>query len=247
MRAELDRLNRARGAAPAAADPPSSEQLQFLFIVTYGRSGSTLLMGLLNAQPGFCIRGENQGILYDLFQYQSKGVAAQAKHGQGRPLTPRNPWYGIDHYPAEIAVARMRQLVIDTLLRPEPGTRVTGFKEIRWWMAQPVEYLDFIESLFPGARFLLNTRNLDAVAQSGWYREEQDVAARLAPLEERLRDTVARRGDRGYHVHYDDYTADPSVLKGMYDWLGEEYDPERVAQVFSVDHSYANRRTAGQR
>lgn len=247
MQAELDRLDGSRDAARMAADPPVSEQLRFLFIVTYGRSGSTLLMGLLNAQPGFCIRGENQGVLYDLFQFQSKAVAARAKQRRGEPLTPRNPWYGIEHYPAELAAARMRQLVIETLLRPEPGTRVTGFKEIRWWMSHPVEYLDFIESLFPGARFLLNTRNLDDVAQSGWYREQEDVAARLQPLEERLRDTVARRGDRGYHVHYDDYVADPAVLKGMYDWLGEEYDPQRVASVFAVDHSYANRRKDGRR
>ena len=30
----------------------------YLFVVTYGRSGSTLLMGLLNSIPGYLIRGE---------------------------------------------------------------------------------------------------------------------------------------------------------------------------------------------
>ena len=28
------------------------EDLQYLFVVTYGRSGSTLLMGVLNTLPG---------------------------------------------------------------------------------------------------------------------------------------------------------------------------------------------------
>lgn len=232
----------AAAEAPGRSDPGS---LDYLFVVTYGRSGSTLLMGLLNALPGYCIRGENQGILYDLFQYHSKAVEAREKHGQGgAPLTTQHPWYGIDAYPEQLATARIRRLVVDTLLRPEPGTRVTGFKEIRWWMPKPVEFLDFLESVFPAARFLLNTRNLDDVASSGWFRQEPDARERLEQVEQRLRDTVGRRRDRGYHVHYDDYVADPASLRGMYEWLGEPYDPEQVAEVFSVEYSYANRRKA---
>jgi hypothetical protein len=242
LQAALDQVTRQRDAALATARPGTTDPLGFLFIVTYGRSGSTLLMGMLNALPGFCIRGENQGVLYDLFQYQSKAVEARRKHRQNEPLTSQSPWYGIDGYPDDIGAARIRQLVIDTLLRPAPGTRVAGFKEIRWWMSKPVEYLDFIESLFPGARFLLNTRNLENVAKSGWYRQETDVITRLEQVEERLRKTVALRGDRGYHVHYDDYVSDPSTLRGMYEWLGEEYDPEQLARVLSVEHSFANRR-----
>jgi hypothetical protein len=245
LQAGLDRITRQRDAALAVAQPDGSGPAEFLFIVTYGRSGSTLLMGLLNALPGFCIRGENQGVLYDLFQFHSKAVAARGKQDKNAPLPPQNPWYGIDGYLAELAVVRIRQLVIDTLLRPEPGTRVAGFKEIRWWMPQPVEFLDFIEAVFPGARFLLNTRKLDDVANSAWFRNEAGVREKLEPLEQRLRDAVGRRGDRGYHVHYDDYVADHSVLRPMFEWLGEKYDPDQVAEVFSVEHSYANRRKVG--
>jgi hypothetical protein len=32
--------------------------MQYLFIVTHGRSGSTALMRVLNALPGYCIRGK---------------------------------------------------------------------------------------------------------------------------------------------------------------------------------------------
>jgi hypothetical protein len=34
-----------------------------IFVVTYGRSGSTLLQGVLNGIPGFLIRGENKDIV----------------------------------------------------------------------------------------------------------------------------------------------------------------------------------------
>ena len=28
-------------------------------------------------------------------------------------------------------------------------------------------------------------------------------------------------GDAAYRVHYDDYVANPEVLRGLFDWLGE--------------------------
>lgn len=213
------------------------DDLEFLFVVTYGRSGSTLLMGLLDSLPGFCIRGENRGVLYDLFQYHSKAVKARTQWSGDAPLAPQHAWYGIDDYPPDVAITRMRQLVLDTLLRPEPDTRVSGFKEIRWYMRRPVEYLDFIQELFPGARFVLNTRNLDDVAKSSWWRKKPDAREALADVEARLTDAIAGRGDAGYHVHYDDYVADPSALRGLFDWLGLEYDVERVRAILDTKHS----------
>ncbi|GAA5037720.1 sulfotransferase [Actinopolymorpha pittospori] len=246
LRLTLD-LESARGAASPlraiasgvdgdAAD--AGADLGFLFIVTYGRSGSTLLMGLLDGTPGYCIRGENSGALYKLFEYHSAAIQARAQWTGDKPLTATHPWYGIDGYPAAIAAAHMRQLVIDTLLRPEPGTRVAGFKEIRWWQARPDEYLAFIETLFPGARFILNTRNLEDVARSRWVRYNPNALTELADVETRLREAVEKRGDRGYQVHFDDYVKDPSSLRGLYDWLGEEYDTDRVAKTLSVRHSF---------
>ena len=40
-------------------EPASPPRFRTVNIVTYGRSGSTLLMGLLNAIDGYRIRGEN--------------------------------------------------------------------------------------------------------------------------------------------------------------------------------------------
>jgi hypothetical protein len=38
-------------------------------------------------------------------------------------------------------------------------------------------------------------------------------------------------------VHFDDYTADPAVLHGLFDWLGEDFDETRVRAVLGVRHS----------
>lgn len=240
LQAEVERLTRERDVARLASHGPSEkirDDLDFIFVVTYGRSGSTLLMGMLNSIPGYCLRGENAGVLYDLFQYQTKVTTSAAANATPEPMTVTHPWFGIDEYPEDVALARMRELVIDSLLRPEPDTRVAGFKEIRWWMSKPVEYLDFIESVFPGCRFILNTRNLDDVAKSSWYRKKPSARDDLEKVEERLKDTVGRRGERGFHIHYDDYVNDHGVVKDLFDWLGEDYDPEQVEMVLNTRHS----------
>ncbi len=227
-RAPANRSGRARAGRHDA---------DFVFVVTYGKSGSTLLMGLLNSLPGYHIRGENGGVLYDLYQYHSKVLRWQKKWASAAPMGMTHPWYGIDGYPARLARDHLRELVIETLLRPEPGTTVTGFKEIRWWMKDCVEYMDFIESVFPGARFILNTRNLEDVARSSWYRKDPDSLKKLQPVDAQLREAIATRGDRGYHVHYDDYVRDHEQLRGLCEWLGAPYDPESIEAVFATPHT----------
>ena len=37
-----------------------SAGMDHVFVMTYGRSGSTLLMGILNSIPGWLLRGENR-------------------------------------------------------------------------------------------------------------------------------------------------------------------------------------------
>src|SRR5690606_340365 len=66
-----------------------------VFIVTYGRSGSTLLQGVLNSIPGYLIRGENDSALefmHENFRRMEKRM--DTKKGS----SPVNPWYGLHQY-----------------------------------------------------------------------------------------------------------------------------------------------------
>ena len=65
-------------------------------MVTYGRSGSTLLMGLLNTLPGYLIRGENRDALHHLFLFDQtmrtesgRGPEAQAPRADPPVLRDR--------------------------------------------------------------------------------------------------------------------------------------------------------------
>ena len=226
-------LGRRRARARARE---AGTDLGYLFIVTYGRSGSTLLMGLLNGIPGYLLRGESLDAVHHLWKFHST-LAAKAATGHHRARRkPTHPFFGISDFPVQTSIAGIRRLVLDTLLRPEPGTRVTGFKEIRWYHADLEEYVAWLREVFPGARFVVNTRDNAAVLQSKWWATG-DKAAELAGIEKRLLALAADLGDAAYHVHYDDYVADPMVLRGLYDWLGEPFDEQQVRATMAVRHS----------
>jgi hypothetical protein len=228
-------------AVPAGnVDGDRIQPLGYLFVVTYGRSGSTLVQGLLDAIPGYLIRGENRGVLYRLYQYHSALDTARKEFGRTESLTSRDSWYGIDEYSGSLAVTRMRSLMLETLLKPRPGTRVVGFKEIRWFYDDWEKYLSFVREVFPGARFVINTRDHDGVANSQWWgkRPKQDVLDLLAGYEKQLDAMADVLGDAAFRIHYDDYVANPSALAGLFGWLGESFDLDAVTQTMAVKHSF---------
>ena len=222
--------------APLRGDPDG--HLGHLFIVTYGRSGSTLLQGVLNSIPGYLIRGENDGAVYHLHQFHA--ACTQKKRRLRKrfelPLDTTNPHFGLDEFPAKVSLRMLRRLVTSTVLRPEADTRVTGFKEIRWYQDDLPAYVDFLRELFPDARFLVNTRDHEAVLRSGWWPDKpQD--GRLERMEAAILDLATSLGDAAYRVHFDDYTSDPTVLRGLFTWLGEDFDETQVRAVLGVRHS----------
>ena len=211
--------------------------LGYLFVLTYGRSGSTLLAGLLNAIPGYLIRGENGDALRHLYDFHTTLMTERTNRPNARKRT--HPWFGISDVPEQKLLDGARRLALDTVLRPKTHTRVTGFKEIRWWKPGLEEYVAWMRAVFPGARFVVNTRAHDAVLQSAWYRgQDPDVAARgLAATEEQILATAAGLGEAAFRVHYDDYVADPTRLRALYDWLGEPWDEDAGRATLAVRHS----------
>lgn len=215
--------------------------LGYVFIVTYGRSGSTLLQGILSSIPGYLIRGENGDALYGLYTFHSKLEKARADHSRKQKLKATSPWYGIDEYPSDRAIAQIRQLALSTVLRPTTDTRVVGFKEIRWWHDDWRKYLAFLREVFPGAKFVLNTRDRDDVAASKWWADrDPDAVTRTLDKYERILNEVAEElgPEHAYRVHYNEYVADPSTLESLFTWLGEPFDDTRVREVMNRKHSY---------
>jgi hypothetical protein len=225
-----------KAAPPAIVEP--NRDLGYLFIVAYGRSGSTLLQGILNSIPGYNIHGENRGALHDLFRFHATLDTQRVSKSRSQELSPQSSWYGIDHYDHEQAIVGMRSLVVNTMLRPAPGTRVVGFKEIRWFYEDWKDYVGFLRSVFEGSRFILNTRSHEAVAQSKWWAETKDPMVHLQRYEAKMGEMAAMLGDDCYRVHYDDYINDPANLAGLFSWLDEPLDIATIKNVMAKKHSY---------
>jgi hypothetical protein len=236
--AELDALRTAQDVA-AGRD---RADLRYLFVVTYGRSGSTLLQGILNSAPGVLLRGENGGLLLDLYRLHSTAVGHRDRLARSSPLPAEHPWWGIDGYRDETAYRGFRTLLLDTVLRPGPDAELVGFKEIDWVRTDMPGALPgvlaFTRAVFPGARFVFNTRDLADVAQSKWWAGKPDALERLTAMEREMADALAPYGDDVHRVHYDDYVADPGVLAGLFGWLGRPFDEATVREVMAVRHSY---------
>jgi hypothetical protein len=157
---------------------------KFVFVVTPGRSGSTLVQGLLNALPNTLIRGENNFYLLPMFRAQSRVVSYQHRFSKDTHRV-RSAHYGIANFDIPGYADMARQWTLRALLGDvDPrAVDVIGFKEVRWNEIMPSEeeaFFAWLETLFPDARYVLNRRDPESVIRSGHYREiSEEMAAAI--------------------------------------------------------------------
>lgn len=217
----------------------------YVFIVTYGRSGSTLLQNMLNGIPGYQIRGENNNALLHLarsWRAVAQSSQMRALHRSKRETDPTHPWFGAEKVNPHAYGQALANTFIRTVLRPGPGVRVSGFKEIRFHNHPESfrAYLNFIRQFFPQARFVFNTRNHDSVARSGWWADkEPDEVRRILEAAETLFTGYQKAfPDCCLAMHYDDYVGQPEAFRPLFEFLGEPYEAQMVEQVLGtrLDH-----------
>lgn len=218
----------------------------YVFVVTYGRSGSTLLQNLLNAIPGYQIRGENNNALFGLFKSwraiaTSPDIACMQREGTISDAT--HPWFGAEDIDAAAYRAALCKLFSRQILRPEPGIRVSGFKEIRT-IADPdlfKAYLAFLQDGFPKARLVFNTRDPEAVCRSSWWRkhDQQQVRAMIRSAESVFQAHVAAHPARAVLLRHDDYVADHAALDPLFDLLGARPTAEALGRVMRTRLTHA--------
>lgn len=236
---------------------------RYLAVVTYGRTGSTALQAALNSLPGVCIRGENYAAMRGLRQYVQSITETASRHHAGRPT---HPWYGSARLDPTDVLADLRRHVVDVVLRPPRGTRIIGFKEIRYEPGHfadyddMLDYLIFLDKLLPGIGYLMNVRDPKAVARSGWWPDRPDAIASLEVARDWLSDATAdlnrhfahgRRphqarpgpGDlreRAVLVEYESWSADPGILIDALARLGLPRDDAAIRSALGtrLDHGH---------
>lgn len=199
---------------------PAEHQYDFIFVVTFGRSGSTLVQGLLNTMPRTLVRGENGFYVAHLFRASAAAEDLwEQRHDGARAKNVVSAFYGIRFSRPERFVKSFRALILANLFGPEDRTAYdrVGFKEVHWHQIEPDEteaFFTWFEKVFPGARYILNTRDMEAAAGSGfWQRRDADAnvaaMARVLEIQQFLRET---RPDQVIETRYEEITSDDDAV-----------------------------------
>ena len=214
---------------------PTVRPERFVFIVTYGRTGSTLLQKVLNAMPGVYVAGENYDVVRGLFEAWRSATVLKDKYGWGHQAAD-HPWHGALVADPGAFARSLADSFVDTILKPPRGTRTAGFKEIRYLTPDLREQLEFMALAFAPALFIFNTRSVEEVARSAWWQDSDkgQLAADIARFEAVADAFVAGNPGRCVKVDYARWTIDPEALRPVHDLLGAPFDPAAVARLLSV-------------
>lgn len=213
--------------------------MKHVFIVTYGRTGSTALMKALNAIDGACVRGENGGILRPVAEAFSISQRTRRRHGELSDAAS-HPWHGAGEIrPMKYGASLARAFTRDVLAPPE-DIRLTGFKEIRYTADGLTDQafrtvLRFMLTQFEDPYVVFLTRAPEEVANSAWWqtRDRDVVIDMLEATVHRFEHAHEDYPERTFLLDHSSFDTDPEGLRPLLQWLGEDIPRERLAEVLS--------------
>ena len=203
---------------PGPDDDPRRTPYRYVFVVTYGRSGSTLIQGLLNSLPRTLVRGENNFYVLHLFRAWADLRSFRQLHLKHNPKAVRSAFYGLHEIRPASLVAATRSLLTSHMLgsvRPRQ-VDVLGFKEVLWHRIEEQEvpdFFDFLERVFPHSLYVLNERSHEQVVGSGfWQGQERGEVLEAIERVEEMQDFLRRtRPDRTLDLRYELVTSDDAA------------------------------------
>jgi hypothetical protein len=209
---------------------------RFVFVVTYGRSGSTLTQGMLNTLPRTLVRGENNLYLLPMFRaYAGPGAAKSS-----------SAFYGLREVDLDAFAASVRDLVQQQLLGDVELSEVDrlGFKEVLWHRIKPREwsgFFDFLDLAFGDPLYVLNRRDVTTTSTSGfWQKKRPGVAEqqihRVRKLQDFLRES---RPERCFDTRFEDMTSDDrqvagDLLRGLAEFVTGSCDDDLLEALFET-------------
>jgi hypothetical protein len=212
-----------------------------ILVITYGRSGSTLLQGVLNAIPNVVVRGENYDFCWGLYRAWKSLCFARERYGEHGSHEPTHPWYGACWLDPERFLRSAREAMVEQLnLARDDGELCWGFKEIRYieHLEELPDYLEFLGRLLPETAFIFNTRLHEEVCKSAFWKKQDPtkVTARLRAADRRFFE-FAMRHENAFVVRFERLCEGWDACADLFDFLGAYPERERFESVLSRPHS----------
>lgn len=225
----------------------AAQRFKSVLIVTYGRTGSTLLQGILNTIPGYLIRGEIRNFPYALYMGQKNIL--DAKSFANKPNTigenstkPTHPFFGVERLNIEDYQKDCANLLENQLVFGEEKLRVFGFKEVKYIdiLGDLDAYLNFLTKILPDVGFVFLDRKLEDVIHSSWWGKlkPEVVTEKISKYREIVKSYGEKSKENCFFLNYEDLISNGEELARLFEFLGEEYLHDNVAQCLSVRHSY---------
>jgi hypothetical protein len=206
------------GSAPGQPGQPGP---RWVFVVTYGRSGSTLTQGMLNALPRTLVRGENNLFLLPLFRSYAGLATFQGKYGGPGAAKSSSAFYGLREIDLDAFARSIHDLVRQQLLGDVAVGDIDrlGFKEVLWHRVPRPEwsgFFDFLDSTFGDPLYVLNQREVAMASTSGfWQKKKPGVAERQITRVRRLQGFLREsRPERCFDTRFEDMTSDDVAVAG---------------------------------
>mgnify|MGYP003337246644 CR=1 FL=1 len=226
-------------------------KMRSLYVVTYGRSGSTLLTGYLSKLPGCDLKGENYLFPLPLADADERLLAA-TKLNYGNRHSSASPWYGSHEFSIWRWRRDVRRAILNQLYPTRPIPKTVGFKEIRWWYRMTEKdyqaKLDWLRSIRPPGAIVFLTRDLDKTMAGAWWAEMSDddraeARKNLERFEGWVRDYAATHPDHSVHVTYEDFTTSSEPAQRICRMLGLRFDEGKYRETLGERYSYPSKKS----
>lgn len=218
-----------------------------LFVITYGRSGSTLLMGILNSMKGVKIYGENRNILFNIFKVIQS--FEKANNHYSRSIT--HPYYREAKLNVHKAKNTLLELAKANVFSNNKSLEWIGFKEIRHStpsiLPELQDYIRFLQNEFNNPKFIVLTRNPYDVVISrikNFKKVNESIESHLNRIDrfEKKMENVASKtnNDDFFFIDYKSLVPESKELQDLCLFLDTTFEKEKLERVLSERHSYFN-------
>lgn len=207
---------------------------KLVFIITYQRSGSTLLQNILNSHRGVDLKGENGNAFFGLWKTYT-GLCHARKNTLRGDVTEKDwPFYGAENLKPEAfwsqsSLRLLREVLCLKDLEPVMSCR--GFKEVKYieFGDELIAFLKKINETFENVKFLFNFRNIEDVTNSAWNKkkDKERLTKQLQSFEKQALRFV-EESKNSMVVRYDDYVRTPENLLDVFAFLEVEPDSRTI-------------------